>query len=82
MAIASFKALLIILIFMHVKDETPLVQVFAFIGVIWLGILFAFTMSDYLTRKNTRTLLPEQIEALEPGVLPHGSDHGHAQPAH
>ncbi|SFI59098.1 cytochrome C oxidase subunit IV family protein [Planctomicrobium piriforme] len=91
MAIASFKALLIVLIFMHVKDETPLVRVFAFVGVVWLGIMFAFTMADYATRGNTSALSVRQIEALEPGVpqtgghgAPHGDGHGstdHAAPA-
>jgi len=84
MSIASIKALLIVLIFMHVKDETPMVQLYAFVGVVWLGLFFAFTLADYMTRNNTNTLLPIQIEAMEPGVL-HGEHGGHGDataPAH
>ncbi|WP_437184995.1 cytochrome C oxidase subunit IV family protein [Planctomicrobium sp. SH668] len=53
MGIATLKTVLIVLYFMHVKDETPLIQVFAIIGAIWLGIFFTFLMSDYLTRKHS-----------------------------
>ncbi|WP_437201402.1 cytochrome C oxidase subunit IV family protein [Planctomicrobium sp. SH664] len=50
LAIATFKAVLIVLIFMHVKDEMPLIQVFAFGGFFWLVFLFMFVFSDYATR--------------------------------
>ena len=49
-AIASVKAVLVLLYFMHVADRTPLVWVFAFGGFLWFGILLVLTFSDYVTR--------------------------------
>ena len=50
LAIASAKALLVILFFMHVRWSTRLTWVVVASGFFWLLILFALTMSDYLTR--------------------------------
>jgi cytochrome c oxidase subunit 4 len=51
-AIATLKALLIVLIFMRVRYGTPLVRLFAGAGFFWLILLFALTLGDYLTRSN------------------------------
>ncbi|HZL91520.1 MAG TPA: cytochrome C oxidase subunit IV family protein [Pirellulaceae bacterium] len=48
--IATTKALLIMLFFMHVRYSPPLIWLVAFAGFAWLAILFAFTLADYLTR--------------------------------
>jgi cytochrome c oxidase subunit 4 len=48
--IASVKAVLIILYFMHVRYSTRLTWVFAGASFLWLGILLALTMSDYVSR--------------------------------
>ncbi len=50
LAIAGFKATLVILFFMGVRYNTPLTKVVAASGFIWLIILFGITMGDYLTR--------------------------------
>ena len=50
LAIAIFKASLVVLFFMHVKYNTPLMWVFAGAGFFWLIILFALTMQDYVSR--------------------------------
>jgi cytochrome c oxidase subunit IV len=50
LSIAVLKATLVVLYFMHVRYSSKLTWVFIFAGVIWLIILFAFTLSDYLTR--------------------------------
>ena len=50
LGIAAFKAVLVILFFMHVRESPRLVAVVVIGGVFWLGILLALTMSDYLTR--------------------------------
>ena len=50
LAIAVFKAVLVILIFMHVKYSTRLTWAVVIGGVFWLGIMLALTMGDYLTR--------------------------------
>ena len=50
LAIAVFKATLVVLFFMHVKYSTRLTWAVVIGSVFWLGILLALTMSDYLTR--------------------------------
>lgn len=55
MTIAVAKALLIVLFFMHVRYEFPLVRIFAAAGVLWLAILLTLLMSDYATRSPTAT---------------------------
>jgi len=50
LGIAVIKATLVVLFFMHVRHATRLTQVVVVSGFLWLLILFAFTMSDYLSR--------------------------------
>jgi cytochrome c oxidase subunit 4 len=50
LAIAFFKALIVVLYFMHVKYSTRLVKLTIIAGLYWMGILLALTLSDYLTR--------------------------------
>jgi cytochrome c oxidase subunit 4 len=50
LAIASFKALLVVLFFMHVKYSTRLTQLAVIAAIYWLGILLVLTLSDYFTR--------------------------------
>jgi cytochrome c oxidase subunit IV len=50
LSIAVFKATLVVLYFMHVRYATRLTWVVAASGFIWMLILFALTMSDYLSR--------------------------------
>jgi cytochrome c oxidase subunit IV len=50
MLISSAKASLIILFFMHVRRAKPLLRVFVFAGFLWLTLLFALTLGDYLSR--------------------------------
>jgi cytochrome c oxidase subunit 4 len=50
LAIAVFKATLVVLFFMHVKYSTRLTWAVVLGSVFWLGILIALTMGDYLTR--------------------------------
>ena len=50
LAIACFKATIVILFFMHVKYSTRLTWAVVLGSVFWLGILLALTMTDYLTR--------------------------------
>ena len=50
LGIASAKALLVILFFMHVRWSTRLTWVVVASGFFWLLILFGLTMTDYLTR--------------------------------
>ena len=50
LSIAVVKATLVVLYFMHVRYSSKLTWVFVCAGIIWLIILFAFTLSDFLTR--------------------------------
>ena len=48
--IAFVKATLIILYFMHVRYSSRLLWIFVGAGFFWLGILFALSFADYVTR--------------------------------
>ena len=50
LSIAVLKATLVVLFFMHVKYSTRLTWVVAGSGVVWLAIMVALTLSDYLSR--------------------------------
>lgn len=50
LAIAVVKMLLVALFFMHVRYSTRLTRLVVGGGLLWLGILFLLTMSDYVTR--------------------------------
>jgi cytochrome c oxidase subunit 4 len=50
LSIASLKALLIAWFFMHLREGSGLVRVFAASALFWLLILFGLSLSDYLTR--------------------------------
>ena len=53
MTIAVAKAVLIVLFFMHVLHSHRLTMITAVAGFLWLGILLALTLSDYLSRSGT-----------------------------
>jgi cytochrome c oxidase subunit IV len=50
MSIAVAKTFLIIYYFMHVKVSSKVTQIFAASAFVWLLILFAITMGDYVAR--------------------------------
>lgn len=50
MLIAGVKALLVVLIFMHVKYSNKLIKTMVVASVLWLLIMFGFAGQDYLTR--------------------------------
>lgn len=50
LAIASIKATLVVLFFMHLRYSSRLTWVFAGVGLFWFLILVTFTISDVLTR--------------------------------
>ena len=50
LTIAVFKAMLVVLFFMHVKYSTRLTWLVIIGSIFWLGILLTLTMGDYLTR--------------------------------
>ncbi|SRR6266496_6163085 len=50
LVIATIKAVLVILFFMHVIHSTRLTWVVIIASFVWLGVLFVLTFADYLTR--------------------------------
>jgi cytochrome c oxidase subunit 4 len=50
LTIASVKATLVVLYFMHVRYSSRLIWVIVASALFWLALLFAFTFSDYLSR--------------------------------
>lgn len=53
LTIAVVKAVLVILIFMHVRYSERFTWVLVVAGFFWLFIMIALTMGDYLTRSDT-----------------------------
>jgi len=54
--IATLKAGLVLVFFMHIRESSGLVRFFALAGLIWLVILIGLTLSDYLTRLDPFSL--------------------------
>ena len=50
MAIAVTKATFVVLYFMHVRHSTKLTKITVVSGFLWLAILVALLLSDYVTR--------------------------------
>jgi cytochrome c oxidase subunit IV len=50
MALATVKAVLIVLYFMHVKYSHRLTAIICAASFLWLGIMVALTLTDYLSR--------------------------------
>jgi cytochrome c oxidase subunit 4 len=53
LAIATFKATLVVLYFMHARYSPKRTQLVIVCSVFWLAILLALTLSDYQTREHT-----------------------------
>lgn len=50
LTIATIKAVLVMLYFMHVRYSSRLTWIFAASGFAWLVIMYTLIMSDYLSR--------------------------------
>jgi cytochrome c oxidase subunit IV len=50
MVIAAAKAVLIVMYFMHVKYSHRLTAIICAASFLWLGIMIALTLTDYMTR--------------------------------
>ncbi len=50
LVIAVCKMLLVALFFMHVRHSTRLTRLVVLGGLLWLGILLALTLADFVTR--------------------------------
>ena len=59
LAIATTKALLVLLLFMELKASSGLVRVFAAAGFFWLLIMISLTSADYIHRTDRRAALDQ-----------------------
>jgi caa(3)-type oxidase subunit IV len=50
LVIASLMAFIVIWVFMQVGDASGLVRTFAGASLLWLALMFVFTLTDYLAR--------------------------------
>jgi cytochrome c oxidase subunit 4 len=66
LTIAVTKALLVMLVFMHLRHSTRLTWIIASAGFIWLFIMICFTFSDYLSRRA----IPEAVKDAHGIVMP------------
>jgi cytochrome c oxidase subunit IV len=70
LAIAGFKALLVVLFFMHLRYSTRLTWVVVIGAIFWLMLLLALTAGDYLTRPfgtyGTTLVVKHQPQSSEP----------------
>lgn len=89
MTIATIKAVLVILYFMHVKFSSRLTKVFVAASFLWLAILFVMTFGDYLSREwspNSRGWDDNPVKATYDGYArehdeeDHAEDKGHGTP--
>jgi cytochrome c oxidase subunit 4 len=53
MAIATGKTVLIVMYFMHVKYSHRLTAIICSAAFLWLGIMIALILTDYMTRSPT-----------------------------
>src|SRR5262245_55357543 len=75
LSIATAKAVLVALFFMHLLYSGRLVVLVVGAALFWLGIMLALTFSDYLTRPWLEGASPEHAVPAGPGVQP-ASQHG------
>jgi cytochrome c oxidase subunit IV len=69
LAIATIKAMLVVLFFMHAKDSPKRTKLVIFAGIFWLIILLLMTMSDYASRvdyRGVRYPMTENLSAHTP----------------
>jgi cytochrome c oxidase subunit 4 len=50
LVIAVCKATLVVLLFMHLKEQTGLTRIVLIVAVLWLAVLIGITASDVFTR--------------------------------
>jgi cytochrome c oxidase subunit 4 len=66
LAVAVTKALLVVLVFMHVRHSTLLTKIVVFGGTFWLALLIGITMADYVSRG----WLPEKEQGTQYSASP------------
>ncbi len=68
LAIATAKATLVVLFFMHAKYTPRRTQLVIIAGIFWLAILLFMTMSDYISRVDYRGVRFPMSQAINDTV--------------
>ncbi|MBX3169524.1 MAG: cytochrome C oxidase subunit IV family protein [Candidatus Eremiobacteraeota bacterium] len=50
LVIAGLKALLVAVFYMHLRQSSPLIRLVAGAALLWIGLLFALSWADFLSR--------------------------------
>ncbi len=66
LAIATLKAILVVLFFMHAKYSPKRTHLVIICAVFWLGIMLALTLTDYQTRHGFSQLNNSAVVAPKP----------------
>ena len=57
LVIASIKATLVVLFFMHARYSPKRTHLVIICAIFWLGIMLSLTLSDYVTREHEARLI-------------------------
>jgi cytochrome c oxidase subunit 4 len=68
LAIATCKATLVVLFFMHAKYTARRTQLVIIAGIFWLAILLFMTMSDYISRVDYRGVRSPLTQVSSPEI--------------
>ncbi|MHC5065418.1 MAG: cytochrome C oxidase subunit IV family protein [Planctomycetota bacterium] len=66
MAIAAVKASLVMSIFMHMRWDTAINNIAFLSSILFLSLLFLFTLADYTTRGDTDPILATPSMQMKP----------------
>ena len=79
LAIAAFKASLVVLYFMHVKYASKLTQLASVLGFVWLALMIGMTSSDTFTRDWVGSGPGWAMQPIDAGAAHHDAGAGAAQ---
>ena len=68
LVIATMKATLVVLFFMHAKYSPRRTQLVIFAGIFWLAILLFMTLSDYVSRVDYHGAPSPSTQFTHPGT--------------
>jgi cytochrome c oxidase subunit 4 len=72
LVIATTKAALVVLIFMHAKYSHRRTQLVILAGIFWLGLLLFMTLSDYISRIDYRGVRFPMTQRVDVNPVPRG----------
>lgn len=78
LAIATVKASLVVLYFMHVKYASKLTQLASVLGFVWLAIMLGMTSSGIFTRDWVGTAPGWAMQPIDAGAVQHDAAEGAA----